>query len=84
MIPGLAYGSLGLAGEAGEVANLAKKVYRDGEGRLTPEIHKALVDELGDVLWYVSQLAYDLGVTLEGVARDNVQKLSDRYAGIGA
>tara|TARA_R100001369_G_scaffold67303_2_gene94757 strand:- start:144 stop:452 length:309 start_codon:yes stop_codon:yes gene_type:complete len=66
------YPTLGLCGEAGEVAEKVKKHMRDG---------KTLVGvglELGDVLWYISALADDLGVTLEEVAQANVDKLKSR------
>jgi NTP pyrophosphatase (non-canonical NTP hydrolase) len=53
----LSYPALGLAGEAGEVAEHAKKVIRDDGGAVTEERRGALKKELGDVLWYVAQLA---------------------------
>lgn len=68
-------GVLGLAGEAGECADLLKKHYYQ-DGRLFVD---DLEDELGDVLWYVAETAAALGVTLEKVARRNVDKLRKRY-----
>ena len=68
-------GVLGLAGEAGECADLVKKHYFQ-DGRLFVE---ALEDELGDCLWYVVETAAALGVTLEEVAQHNVEKLKKRY-----
>lgn len=68
-------GTLGLAGEAGECADLLKKHYYQ-DGRLFVD---DLEDELGDVLWYVAETAAALGVTLEEVARHNVDKLRKRY-----
>ena len=50
VIPGLAYTTMGLASEVGEVANHAKKVYRDDGGTLTKGRRTAMIDELGDVL----------------------------------
>lgn len=74
----LLYPTLGLAGEAGELANKVKKVLRDQGGSLTAEAQEALVAELGDVLWYVAQVATDLGVSLERVAQQNLDKLRSR------
>ena len=66
------YPTLGLCGEAGEVAEKVKKHMRDGKSLI------GLGLELGDVLWYISALADDLGVTLEEVAQANVDKLKSR------
>ena len=66
------YPTLGLCGEAGEVAEKVKKHMRDGKSLI------GLGLELGDVLWYISALADDLGVTLEEVAQANVDKLQSR------
>ncbi|AEV16150.1 hypothetical protein TCCBUS3UF1_11050 [Thermus sp. CCB_US3_UF1] len=74
----LLYPTLGLVGEAGELANKVKKVLRDQGGNLTPEVREALVLELGDVLWYLAQVATDLGVGLEEVAERNLAKLRAR------
>lgn len=72
------YPALGLAGEAGEICNKTKKILRDDGGRMTDEKRTQLIDELGDVFWYVANLATDLGVTLEEVARINLAKLNSR------
>jgi NTP pyrophosphatase (non-canonical NTP hydrolase) len=75
---GLYYTTLGLVGEAGEIANKVKKIMRDNNGKLE-EINKAdIFDELGDVLWYCASLADELGVNLEDVAKCNLNKLADR------
>ena len=71
----LEYTALGLAGEAGEYANKVKKVLRDGMQAYDVE---AFAAELGDVLWYVSQCAEELGVYLDAIALHNLKKLSDR------
>ena len=74
----LVYPALGLAGEAGELANKVKKVLRDHGGRLSEEAREAILAELGDVLWYVAQVATDLGESLEAVAQANLAKLRSR------
>ncbi len=72
------YPTLGLAGEAGEVAEKIKKVIRD-KGGIVDEITKQEIKkELGDVLWYVSQIASELGLSLEDVASENIKKLFSR------
>ncbi len=75
----LEYPTLGLAGEAGEVANIVKKIQRDFGGELTDEIRGKLKDELGDVLWYISACADELELTLEEIAEFNVEKLATRH-----
>lgn len=74
----LAYLAMGLPGEAGEVANTVKKIWRDNGGHITPEVRQALCLELGDVLWYVAMLADELGLGLYDVALANVTKLQGR------
>ena len=73
-----AYPALGLAGEAGEVADKLKKVIRDNDGVLTDPVRDAVAKELGDVLWYVSVLAKELDYDLETIAKANVEKLLSR------
>lgn len=65
----------GLNGEAGEVIDIMKKHEFQGH-ELDRE---ALIDELGDVQWYVALMATALGVTLEDVMEHNVNKLVKRY-----
>lgn len=77
-VDGLAYVTLGLAGEAGELANKVKKILRDQGGVITDQNRRELADELGDVLWYVSQFATQLDVWLVNVADDNLSKLKSR------
>jgi NTP pyrophosphatase (non-canonical NTP hydrolase) len=71
--------TLGLAGEAGEVANIVKKIQRDFGGEITDEIRAKLKDELGDVLWYISACADELNLTLTEIAEFNVEKLAKRH-----
>src|SRR5215207_189316 len=75
----LEYPTLGLAGEAGEVANIVKKIQRDHGGIINDEIRTKLKDELGDVLWYISACADELGLTLQEIAEYNVEKLAARH-----
>jgi NTP pyrophosphatase (non-canonical NTP hydrolase) len=75
----LEYPTLGLAGEAGEVANIVKKIQRDHGGEINDEIRQKLKDELGDVLWYISACADELGLTLTEIAEYNVAKLAKRH-----
>lgn len=74
----LAYPALGLAGEAGEVAEKIKKLARDHKGKLTSPYREEIIRELGDVLWYISAIAWDMSVPLSKVVEVNIQKLSDR------
>ena len=67
------YPALGLAGEAGEVANKVKKMLRDDN------LDKnAISSEIGDVLWYAAMLSKDLNIELHDVAMKNLEKLYDR------
>lgn len=72
----LNYMTLGLAGEAGEVANKVKKIIRDGK---EPDIED-LKSEISDVLWYCAGLATVLGLELNDIAHYNLDKLFDRKA----
>lgn len=77
---GLVYVALGLTGEAGEVANVVKKMIRDDNGFLLQEKHDKLKAELGDVMWYMARMAAELGTTLEDIMQENHDKLEDRLA----
>ena len=69
----LAYCALGLGGEAGEYSEKVKKLIRDGK------LDKPLaVKELGDVLWYLTRSANELGYSLVDVAEINLVKLTSR------
>ena len=77
----LEYLTLGLAGEAGEIANKVKKLIRDGADR--EEYHaklNAIGHELGDVLWYCAMLAKEVDMNLGRIMEDNLEKLADRKA----
>ena len=72
------YPTLGLVNEAGEVAGKIKKVFRDKEGQISEESREALKAELGDVLWYIAQVATELDLSLDEIAEANIAKLMDR------
>ena len=74
----MTYPALGLCGEAGEVAEKVKKTIRDDGGVLSDQRREALARELGDVLWYLSQLATEADLDLETIAEDNLEKLLSR------
>jgi len=74
------YPVLGLLGEAGEVADKLKKVIRDDDGVLTDSVRDAVAKELGDVLWYLAVLSYELGYDLNTIAQNNLDKLASRKA----
>lgn len=74
------YPTLGLTGETGEVAEKIKKIFRDEGGLVSSDKKEELKKELGDVLWYLSQLAKDLDLTLEEIAEKNLDKLQKRQA----
>lgn len=76
-VTGLLYTGLGL-GEAGEVQGKIKKVLRDDDGVVTDEKRNAILGELGDVMWYLSQTCTELGIDLEEVALNNLEKLASR------
>ena len=77
---GWIYPALGLAGEAGEVEERVKKMIRDSDLQVTSDLKDKIRKELGDVLWYVSQLATELGMSLDDIATCNLGKLDSRTA----
>ena len=78
------YPALGLAGETGEVVEVVKKLLRDddvsfsGHNTISDEKRVQIAHELSDVLWYLSQLSKDLGLTLNDIANINIEKLRSR------
>ncbi len=67
--------SLALAGEVGELANRTKKVFLHGHDYEKEKV----VEELGDILWYIAVYSHDIGVDLQTVAQENILKLEKRY-----
>ena len=72
---GIIYNTLGLTSEVGEVASIVSKWVRGDKDHINLD---TISKELGDVLWFVSELSYVLGLTLEGIAQENLKKLKDR------
>lgn len=68
------YCILGLLGEAGEIASLHAKAIRDGE----PHFKEKLTKELGDLMWFISEVATDNNLSLEFIAEENLRKLTSR------
>lgn len=83
---GLLYTALGLGNEAGEVLGKVKKLVRDDNSdillthnmKVSEEKKAAIAGELGDVLWYAAMVATELGLSLNDIAYENIQKLADR------
>lgn len=74
----LTHRTLGLVGEAGEVAEIIKKLIRDYNGDLTKLDKQNMSKELGDVMWYVAALADHLGLKLSDIVEQNTTKLASR------
>lgn len=72
------YRTLGLAGEAGEVAEKVKKILRDKKGKINDSDKEEILKELGDVLWYIQALSDYFEVPLSEVAKGNLAKIHDR------
>ena len=72
------YPALGLGDEAGEVLGKVKKIFRDKKGIVSKETKEEIKKELGDVLWYVSQLATEMNLSLDDIAKSNIKKLYSR------
>ena len=72
------YPTLGLTGEAGEVANKVKKIIRDDGNKINEGLVQEISAEIGDVLWYIAVLADDIGCKLSDIANANLVKLANR------
>jgi NTP pyrophosphatase (non-canonical NTP hydrolase) len=69
---------LGLSGEAGEIAEKAKKIVRDEDSDFSKWDREDIVKELGDVMWHVAVLADYFDISLDEVGEKNIAKLADR------
>lgn len=74
------YTSMGLAGESGELIEKIKKVIRNDKGVMSEEKRDLIRLEIGDVLWYLSQISRILGISFQDAAEANIRKLEDRVA----
>ena len=72
------YPTLGLTGEAGEVANKVKKIIRDGSNSKDERLVSEIKSEIGDCLWYIAVLASDFDIKLSDIASSNLEKLANR------
>ena len=72
------YPVLELVGDSGEVAEKVKKILRDNQGIIEEEKRQEIKKELGDVLWYVAQIATELNLSLDEIADFNLEKLASR------
>jgi len=72
------YPTLGLTGEAGEVANKVKKIIRDGSNFKDEKLVSEIKAEIGDCLWYIAVLASDFDIKLSDIANTNLIKLENR------
>ena len=75
---GVLYCALGAAGEAGELANIVKKIIRDNDSVLTLEATDAIIKEVGDCLWYLAMIAKEINISLDYIADTNLKKLTLR------
>jgi NTP pyrophosphatase (non-canonical NTP hydrolase) len=74
----LLYHALKLNGEAGEIAEKVGKLFRDKKGYMDDQFIVDMIDELGDVQWYLAAIARLLAISMNSVARRNIAKLQDR------
>lgn len=72
------YPLIGLQGEVGEVSEKIKKAFRDDGGKITKEKKLEIIKELGDVVWYISQLTNEFDTKFSEVIKMNIEKLSSR------
>jgi len=76
--PGWLYYALGISGEAGEMTEKIKKLFRDKKGVVDQEFKDALIKEMGDVQWYMARLADQFDIGFSHIAETNITKLLSR------
>ncbi len=76
--PGWLYYALGISGEAGELTEKIKKLFRDKKGEVDQEFLDSVIKEMGDILWYMGRLADTFGIDFNLIAETNIIKLLDR------
>jgi len=76
--PGWMYYALGISGEAGEMTEKIKKLFRDKLGVVDEEFKMHLIKEIGDQMWYQARLLDQFGIDYGDVAKHNIEKLLDR------
>ncbi len=69
---------LGVVGESGEIAEKWKKLLAYRDGKITEEDVQEMGKEIGDVLWYLTVFADKLGLSMDSIAEQNLQKLASR------
>jgi NTP pyrophosphatase (non-canonical NTP hydrolase) len=74
----LNYTLIGLAGEVGELLNIYKKMIRDHNGTLTEEMKEKLIDEMGDIHWYMAMAECEIKIKSGEVLKINLDKLRKR------
>jgi len=77
-LDGLVHACEGFFTEGGECMSEVKRMHQYGKA-LTPEIHAHLVEEVGDLMWYVALAAEHLGVSMHSIAKQNIEKLAKRF-----
>jgi len=75
----LLYAGNAISGEAGELSNKIKKIYRDHGGKLTPELIEMIKEEVGGILWYIAYLSKVTNISMDEMAKYNIDQLAQRY-----
>ena len=73
------YSALGLAGETGEVVEIIKKACRREDKNLNEKEYKDIILEMGDVLYYLSNMATELNINFSDIVSSNIDKLNNLY-----